>query len=187
MRRVWESIFRTSRAGRAEIGRVNEMRSRLASLADHALRQAALDAEEFPPWLAATAVIAARVLGQQMFDVQLQGARALARGSIAEMKTGEGKTLASAPAVAWYARRKQGVHVMTANDYLARRDADWMGGIYRFLGFSVGFLQQAMGASERRSAYACDITYATANEIGFDFLRDRLALDRDEQVHRPFA
>ena len=187
MRRFLESILAPSRGDRAEIRRINEMRSRFGNLPDDELRQAALEAEELPRWLAATAVIAARVLGQEMFDVQLHGALALARGSIAEMKTGEGKTLASAPAVAWYARQRQGVHVMTANDFLARRDAAWMGGIYRFLGFSVGFVQQGMSASERRAAYACDITYATADEIGFDFLRDRLVLEVSEQVHRPFA
>ena len=76
--------------------------------------------------------------------------------------------------------------MLTVNDYLARRDAAWMGDIYRFLGMSVGFVQQGMILSERRAAYSCDITYATANEIGFDFLRDQLALRVDEQVHRPF-
>ena len=134
---------------------------------------------ELLPLLAATAAIASRVLGQNMFDVQLRGALALTRGSIAEMQTGEGKTLAAVPAVVWYARQGAGVHVMTVNDYLARRDAQWMGGIYRFLGLSVGYLQQGMTPAERRAAYACDITYATANEIGFDFLRDRLALHLD--------
>jgi preprotein translocase subunit SecA len=116
----------------------------------------------------------------------LQGALALARGRIAEMQTGEGKTLACTPAVAWLARAGQGVHVMTVNDYLARRDARWMGGIYEFLGLSVGCIQQTMGTADRRRAYACDITYATANEIGFDSLRDQIALRLDEQVHRPF-
>jgi preprotein translocase subunit SecA len=187
MGRFLESLLAPSRGDAAVIKRIHEMRSRFARLPDGPLRQAALEAKELPQWLGAAAVIAARVLGQEMFDVQLQGALALARGSIAEMKTGEGKTLASAPAVAWHARQKQGVHVMTANDYLARRDAAWMGGIYRFLGFSAGFVQQGMSAGERRAAYACDVTYATANEIGFDFLRDRLALEVSDQVHRPFA
>jgi preprotein translocase subunit SecA len=107
-----------------------------------------------------------------MFDVQLRGALTLVRGSIAEMQTGEGKTLAAVPAAAWYAREGQGVHVITANDYLARRDADSMGEIYRRLGLSVSHVQQGMTPAQRRSAYGCDITYATANEIGFDFLRD---------------
>ena len=97
-----------------------------------------------------------------MFDVQLQGALAMAKGRIAEMQTGEGKTLAAVPAVIWYAREGRGVHVMTVNDYLARRDSQWMGGIYKFLGLSVGCIQQGMSSEERRQAYACDITYATA-------------------------
>src|SRR2546425_6262865 len=116
-----------------------------------------------------------------MFDVQIQGAVALASGKIAEMQTGEGKTLAAVPAVVWYAKQRQGVHVMTANDYLARRDAEWMGGIYRFLGLSAGCIQQTMTAEERRHAYSCDLTYGTANEIGFDYLRDQLALHRSEE------
>ena len=132
-------------------------------------------------------MVAARVLGLEMFDVQLQGALAMASGKIAEMQTGEGKTLAAVPAVIWYAREGRGVHVMTVNDYLARRDSQWMGGIYESLGFSVGCIQQGMSNQERRQAYACDITYATANEIGFDLLRDGLALYPCEQVHRPFA
>jgi preprotein translocase subunit SecA len=103
------------------------------------------------------------------------------------MQTGEGKTLAAVPAVVWYARSGAGVHVLTANDDLARRDADWMRGIYSWLGLSVGVIQQAMEPPERRAAYRCDVTYATANEVGFDYLRDRIALSTDEQVHRPFA
>ena len=136
--------------------------------------------------LALTAVIATRTINQSMFDVQLRGALAIAGGSIAEMQTGEGKTLAAVPAIAWFAREKKGVHVLTANDYLARRDANWMGQIYHRLGLSVACIQQGMTTEERRAAYAADITYATANEIGFDFLRDQLALDLSEQVHRPF-
>ena len=89
-------------------------------------------------------MVAARVLGLHMFDVQLQGALALAGGRIAEMQTGEGKTLAAVPAVVWYARSGEGVHVLTANDYLARRDADWMRGIYAWFGLSVGVIQQGM-------------------------------------------
>ena len=116
--------------------------------------------------LAVTAEVAKRVVGLDLFDVQMQGALALASGKIAEMQTGEGKTVAAVPAVVWYARVLQGVHVMTVNDYLARRDAQWMGGIYDFLGFSVGCIQQGMGTAARQHAYACDVTYATANEVG---------------------
>ena len=186
MRQIVESFLAARREGPA-IKKINAMRVELARLKDDELRDSAARAKGLLPLIAATAVIASRVLGQDMFDVQLRGALALARGSIAEMQTGEGKTLAAVPAVAWYARQGQGVHVMTVNDYLARRDAAWMGEIYRFLGLSVGQVQQGMTAAERRAAYARDITYATQNEIGFDFLRDRLAFEVSEQVHRPFA
>ncbi|MBV8905518.1 MAG: hypothetical protein JOZ22_17955, partial [Acidobacteriia bacterium] len=168
------------------IPRINSMRLELARLSDDQLRGAAARANGLLEFMAAAAVAASRVLGQEMYDVQLRGALALARGSIAEMQTGEGKTLAAVPAVAWLARERQGVHVMTVNDYLACRDARWMGDIYRLLDLSVGYVQQGMTPAERRAAYGCDITYATANEIGFDVLRDRLALCLDEQVHRPF-
>ncbi len=136
---------------------------------------------------ALAAAIAERVLGLRMFDVQILGALALQRGDIAEMQTGEGKTLAAVPAVIWYARQGRGAHVLTANDYLARRDALWMGGIYEWFGLSVGYISQNMPAEQRRAAYRCDVTYATANEIGFDFLRDGLARSADELVQRPFA
>ena len=153
---------------------------------DDGVRRRFCEAGDLPEAIAAVAVAAERVLGQRMFDVQLQGALALARGKIVEMQTGEGKTLACTPAVAWLARSREGVHVMTVNDYLARRDAAWMGPVYRFLGLTVGCIQQIMPFEERRAAYACDITYATANEIGFDFLRDQIALRSEEQVHRLF-
>src|SRR6266404_2900921 len=159
----------------------------MASLSDDALRAASLRQSSLAEFIALTAVIAARVLGLDMFDVQLQGALSLADGRIAEMQTGEGKTLAAVPAIVWYAKSGQGVHVMTVNDYLARRDANWMGGIYEFLGLSAGCVQQGMSVEDRKRAYACDITYATANEIGFDYLRDQLALFPRDQVHRPFA
>src|SRR5204862_7744591 len=171
---------------RSSVQRINTMRGGFARLDDATLRATASKTTELLQWFALTATVAARILGQDMYDVQLRGALALARGSIAEMQTGEGKTLAAVPAVAWLARERKGVHVMTANDYLAGRDARWMGDIYRFLGLSTGYVQQGMTPAERRAAYACDITYATANEIGFDVLRDRLALRLDEQVHRPF-
>jgi preprotein translocase subunit SecA len=122
-----------------------------------------------------------------MFEVQIAGALALQRGAIAEMQTGEGKTLASVPAVIWYALHGRGSHVLTANDYLARRDAAWMGGIYEWFGLSVAHIAQHMSAPERRAAYLCDITYATANEVGFDYLRDGLARNPNELVQRPFA
>ncbi len=187
MRQLLRSIFSPARHDLSDIQKINAMRAEFSRLNDIDLRSAAARARDLLQVTAVTAAVASRVLAQDMFDVQLRGALALARGSIAEMQTGEGKTLAAVPAVAWYARQGEGVHVMTVNDYLARRDAAWMGDIYRFLGLSVAHVQQGMSHQERRAAYACDITYATANEIGFDFLRDRLALHLHEQVHRPFA
>src|SRR5580658_7740300 len=186
MRQFLESFLAPSRRDGADIKRINALRAELARLKDDELHEAASRAKELLPLIAATAVIASRVLVENMFDVQLRGTLALIRGNLAEMQTGEGKTLAAVPAVAWYARQGRGVHVMTVNDYLARRDAAWMGEIYESLGLTVGCIQQTMSADDRRRAYACDITYATANEIGFDFLRDRLALRLEDQVHRPF-
>jgi preprotein translocase subunit SecA len=170
----------------AEIARIRRRRAELADTGAAALRDAFHQSKDLADTVAIIAEAASRAVGMEMFDVQLQGALALARGRVAEMQTGEGKTLACTPAVAWYARGGAGVHVMTVNDYLARRDAAWMGAIYESLGLTVGCIQQTMSAADRRRAYACDVTYATANEIGFDFLRDRLALRLQDQVHRPF-
>jgi preprotein translocase subunit SecA len=181
------NLFHGSLPSESLIPIINQHRAELRALDDAALKDIDWRSIDFPGVIALGAVAAERVLGLQMFDVQLQGALALAAGKIAEMQTGEGKTLAAVPAVVWYAREGAGVHVMTVNDYLARRDAQWMGGIYEFLGLSVGFIQQGMDLEARHRAYACDITYATANEIGFDLLRDGLALHPREQVHRPFA
>src|SRR6516225_4647326 len=186
MRGILRFLFRSSISTEDRIRQINRRRSELANVSDEALKEAANRSKDLLETIAVTAVIAARVLGLVMFDVQLQGALALADGKIAEMQTGEGKTLAAVPAIVWYAKQKQGVHVMTANDYLARRDAQWMGPIYRFLGMSVGCIQQGMNSEERQHAYNCDVTYGTANEMGFDYLRDQLALHRSEQVHRPF-
>ncbi len=187
MRPLLDTVLAPFQRDASEIRKINAIRSELAGLDEDQLHAAAMGAKDFLRLIAITAVVASRVLGQEMFDVQLRGALALARGSIAEMQTGEGKTLAAVPAVAWYARQGKGVHVITANDYLARRDACWMGEIYRRIGLSVAYVQQGMSPDERRTAYACDITYATSNEIGFDFLRDQLALKLSDQVHRPFA
>ena len=169
------------------VDEVKRLRAEYDRLGNDDLKAASRSAVSLPEVVAMTAVVAARVLGQRMFDVQIQGALALADGRIAEMQTGEGKTLAAVPAVVWYARSGRGVHVLTANDYLARRDADWMGGIYSWFGLSVGVIQQVMEPADRRAAYGCDVTYATANEAGFDYLRDRIALSPQDQVHRPFA
>jgi len=187
VRNLLRNLFRHSVSPETTIRTINRRRSELSILTDVELKALAWRDLDLPDVFALCAVVAGRVLGLKMFDVQLEGALALAAGKIVEMQTGEGKTLAAVPAVVWYARAGQGVHVMTVNDYLARRDAQWMGGIYEFLGLSVGHIQQGMGIEDRRHAYACDITYATANEIGFDLLRDGLALRPRERVHRPFA
>ena len=187
MRGLLNSVFAPSRRDASDIRKINAIKVELAKLNDDQLNTAAKGPKDLVRLMAVTAVIASRVLGQDMFDVQFRGALALTRGSIAEMQTGEGKTLAAVPAIAWYARHGSGVHVITANDYLARRDASWMGEIYRRLGLSVAYVQQGMTSDQRRAAYASDITYATANEIGFDFLRDQLALQPGHQVHRPFS
>ncbi|MCY7283688.1 MAG: preprotein translocase subunit SecA [Cyanobacteria bacterium CAN_BIN43] len=127
-----------------------------------------------------------RVLGLRHFDVQIQGGMVLHDGQIAEMKTGEGKTLVSTLPAYLNALEGKGVHVVTVNDYLARRDAEWMGQVHRFLGLSVGLIQQGMSSEERRKNYACDITYATNSELGFDYLRDNMSTSMAEVVQRPF-
>ena len=187
VRHLLRNLFRDSGPSESTIHAIHCRRLELSTMRDGELRALAWREMSLPDVLALCAVVAERVLGLKMFDVQFEGALALAAGKIAEMQTGEGKTLAAVPAVVWYAKEGQGVHVMTVNDYLARRDAQWMGGIYEFLGLSVACVQQGMQIDERRHAYACDITYATANEIGFDLLCDGLALHAHEQVHRPFA
>ena len=188
MREWWRSMFaeRGVSAPR-ELDEVRELRDGFVHLDDESLKRAARRATRLPEIVAVTAVVVSRVLGLQMFDEQLEGALALAHGRIVEMQTGEGKTLAAVPAVAWYARGGAGVHVLTVNDYLAGRDAAWMGEAYRWLGLSVAAVAQDMTLEDRRSAYRSDITYASANELGFDYLRDRLALHPHEQVLRPLA
>src|ERR1700691_5456345 len=192
------SVFRTllrffgfrDREFEDKLRAIAQRRQRLFELTDDQLKSAArvMPSEaDIVETFALTAVIAERVLGLHMFDAQIQSALALQRGHIAEMQTGEGKTLAAVPAVIWYARQGRGTHVLTANDYLARRDTMWMRGIYDWFGLSVAHISQSMPPEQRRAAYLCDVTYATANEIGFDFLRDGLARSTEELVQRPFA
>ena len=126
-----------------------------------------------------------RTLEMRHFDVQLIGGMVLHAGKIAEMKTGEGKTLVATLAAYLNALAGKGVHVVTVNDYLARRDSEWMGRIYRFLGMTVGVIQHDMRDAERKAAYACDITYGTNNEFGFDYLRDNMKFDISQFVQRP--
>lgn len=169
------------------IALINFHRDQLRNASDDDLKTAARRVSTLFETFAVTAVLAERLLGYKMFDVQTHCALALADGKIAEMQTGEGKTLSAVPAVIWLARARKGVHVMTVNDYLARRDAKWMKPIYEFFDLSVGCIQQEMDCLQRKKAYACDVTYAMANEIGFDFLRDQIAFSAEDQVHRPFA
>lgn len=129
---------------------------------------------------------AKRTLGQRHFDVQLIGAMVLHRGQIAEMKTGEGKTLVATLAVYLNALSGDGVHVVTVNDYLAQRDSEWMGQVYKFLGLTVSCVVSGLPNEMRRHAYACDVTYGTNNEFGFDYLRDNMATDPQDMVQRDF-
>src|SRR5919112_5263029 len=123
-----------------------------------------------------------RVLGQRPYDVQLMGGASLHWGNISEMKTGEGKTLTSVAPVYLNALTGQGVHVVTTNDYLAQRDAEWMGRVHRFLGLSVGTIVSGQAPAVRREQYECDITHGTNNEFGFDYLRDNMAWSNEELV-----
>ena len=130
---------------------------------------------------------ARRTLGMRHFDVQLIGGMVLHEGKIAEMRTGEGKTLVATLAAYLNALSGEGVHVVTVNEYLAQRDADWMGPVYRFLGLTVGVIRNSQSSPEKRAAYACDITYGTNNEFGFDYLRDNLAFRLEDRVQRGHA
>ncbi|MEO7366255.1 MAG: preprotein translocase subunit SecA [Sphingomicrobium sp.] len=176
---------------------INAFEPTISALSDDELRgqterfRERLAAGETPDQLLAEAFAtvreaATRTLGQRHYDVQLIGGIALHRGEIAEMKTGEGKTLVATLAVYLNALPGKGVHVVTVNDYLARRDAEWMGQIYRFLGLSVGVIVPNLSDQERRDAYNCDITYATNNELGFDYLRDNMKYSRADMVQRAF-
>ena len=131
--------------------------------------------------------VSRRALGMRPFDVQIVAALALDDGQIVEMQTGEGKTLAAVMPASLNALTGKGVHVLTFSDYLAERDAEWMAPIYRVLGLSSGFVQQGMSPDDRRRAYNADVTYVTAKEAGFDYLRDLLATDVHQMVHRPFT
>ena len=177
------------------VNRINELESRMVALTE----------TDFPAWtdrlrtrlesgeardqilpeaFALAREAARRQLGERIFDVQLMGGIILDRGAIVEMKTGEGKTLASVPAAYLNALSGAGVHVVTVNDYLAERDAEWMGRVHRYLGLSVGVVLSRMEMRERTEAYACDITYGTNNELGFDYLRDNMRWDSDARVQR---
>ena len=162
-----------------------ELRDKAGALRRQA-REGALLETLLPECFALVREIARRVLGERPYDVQMLAGIALSRGKLVETQTGEGKTLAAVAPVALHAFTGQGVHVLTYNDYLARRDAGWMGPIYEQLGLTVGCVQEGMGTAERQRAYRCDVTYLTVKEAGFDDLRDGLCLEPALQVHRPF-
>jgi preprotein translocase subunit SecA len=159
------------------------LRSRVAQYRQQIEQGATLD-DMLVPVFAVVREAARRAVGMRPFDVQLAGGIVLHEGKIAEMKTGEGKTLVATLPVVLNALSGKGVHVVTVNDYLARRDAEWMGEIYRFLGLAVGTIQHDMPDAARKVAYAADITYGTNNELGFDYLRDNMKFDRTSMVQR---
>src|SRR6202011_525742 len=136
------------------------------------------------PAFATVREAARRVLGQRHFDVQLVGGMVLHEGAIAEMRTGEGKTLVATLATYLNALAGKGVHVVTVNDYLAKRDAEWMGSIYKFLGLTTGVIVHGLDDDERRRSYAADITYGTNNEFGFDYLRDNMKYELAQMAQR---
>ncbi|HKH47892.1 MAG TPA: preprotein translocase subunit SecA, partial [Thermoanaerobaculia bacterium] len=178
------------------VAAINEMEPQIKALSDEALRaktvefrrqlaagETSLD-DLLVPAFAVAREAAWRSVGMRPFDVQLMGGMVLHNGRIAEMRTGEGKTLTATLPVYLNALEGKGVHVVTVNDYLARRDSEWMGRIYRFLGLSVGVIQHNLSDAERKEAYASDITYGTNNEMGFDYLRDNMKFDLESMVQR---
>jgi preprotein translocase subunit SecA len=193
-------IFRTAsdkyvKSMRPFVARVNELEPGMQALDEQALsalstdwrqrldRGEALD-DLLPEIFAGVREVAVRVLGMRHYDVQLIGGHILHDGKIAEMKTGEGKTLVATLALVANALEGKGAHLVTVNDYLARRDADWMGRVYEFLGLSVGIVYPDMEEEERREAYRADITYGQNNEFGFDYLRDNMKFDAEEFAQR---
>ncbi len=178
------------------VAKINALEPAVQALGDEALRAktdefkkrladgATLD-ELLPEAFAVVREAARRTLDMRPFDVQLIGAIALHNGKIAEMRTGEGKTLVATMPVYLNALTGRGVHVVTVNDYLASRDAEWMGKVYRFLGLTVGVNHAQLNPAEKRAAYAADVTYGTNNEYGFDYLRDNMAMERSDRVQRP--
>ena len=179
------------------VSRINDLEPKYHAMSDEELRGqtdvlrarlAAGDKEKdiLPDAFALVREASVRTIGLRHFNVQMIGGMVLTNGQIAEMKTGEGKTLVATLAMYLKALHGKGAHLITVNDYLASRDASWMGKIYRFLGLTVGIIQHDMTDEERRAAYACDITYVTNSELGFDYLRDNMKFSKKQQVLRPF-
>jgi preprotein translocase subunit SecA len=192
---MWDTNLREVKQLQKRIPAINELEPEFIKLTDDELRAKTgefknrlADGETLddilPEAFATVREAAKRTLGQRHFDVQLMGGIVLHEGKIAEMKTGEGKTLVATLPVYLNALTGKGVHVVTVNDYLARRDSDWMGKIYRFLGLSVGVILHSISSEERRQAYYSDITYGTNNEFGFDYLRDNMSFSADDMVQR---
>jgi preprotein translocase subunit SecA len=186
---------RRIRAYRPRVEAINALEKQLEPLSDDALRartgafrQELANGKKLDdilvPAFATVREAAKRTLGQRHFDVQLIGGMVLHEGRISEMKTGEGKTLVATLPVYLNALAGRGVHVVTVNDYLARRDADWMGQIYKFLGLSVGVIVHGLDDAQRKAAYDCDVTYGTNNELGFDYLRDNMKYRLEDMVQR---
>src|ERR1700754_277217 len=199
MKRVFgSSNDRRLKGYRPKIAAINALEPEFEALTDDELRA---KTEEFraeikagktlddliAPAFAAVREAAKRTLKQRHFDVQLMGGLVLHEGAIAEMRTGEGKTLVATTAVYLNALAGEGVHVVTVNDYLARRDSEWMGQIYQFLGMTVGVIVHGLDDDQRRQAYAADVTYGTNNEFGFDYLRDNMKYDMAQMVQRGHA
>ena len=189
---------RRVKAYRPTVEKINALESELEPLRDSELRARTEQFREqlkdgtdlddlLVPAFATVREAAKRTLGQRHFDVQLIGGMVLHNGNIAEMKTGEGKTLVATLPVYLNALTEGGVHVVTVNDYLAKRDAEWMGQIYEFLGLTVGCIVHDLDDDERKAQYACDVTYGTNNELGFDYLRDNMKMSNDEMVQRGHA
>ena len=186
---------RRVKSTRPRVEQINALEEEMRALSDEQLRGrtaefrqqiadgASLD-QLLVPAFATVREAARRALGMRPFDVQLIGGMVLHEGSIAEMRTGEGKTLVATLPVYLNALAGKGVHVVTVNDYLARRDAAWMGRVYGFLGLTTGVIVHGLSDEQRKAAYACDITYATNNELGFDYLRDNMKYNRAEMVQR---
>lgn len=188
---------RLVRRYRQVVEKINEIEPQFTALSDYDLQQKTAEFKVrlekgetlddiLPEAFATVREAARRVLGERHYDVQLIGGMVLHNGMISEMRTGEGKTLVATAPVYLNAISGKGVHVVTVNDYLAQRDAEWMGRVYKFLGLTVGCIVSGISDKERKKAYQADITYATNNELGFDYLRDNMKFSLDEMVQRPF-
>ena len=164
--------------------RIANWKEKISAIEDPEEQNGALD-DALPEVFAIVREASKRTLGQRHFDMQLIGGAVLHEGKIAEMKTGEGKTLVATLPVTLNALAGHGVHVVTVNDYLARRDAEWMGQIYKFLGLSVGVIVHGLTDQQRKVSYACDVTYGQNNEFGFDYLRDNMKFNLEDYVQRP--